>query len=60
MKPPIEPLENGNPVEVFADDLAAVTQLGSITHLIFTARQQATYDGKIYRFVQAYIVLNGD
>jgi hypothetical protein len=57
MRRQLEALEGGNPVEIFADDVAAVTQLGSVTHVLFTARQQATYDGKIYRAVQLRLVV---
>ena len=57
MRHPIEPLEFGNPVEVFADDVAAVTRLGSVTHLLFTARIQDTYEGKIHRYVQLRLIV---
>jgi hypothetical protein len=57
MKPLIEPLECGNPAEVFADDLAAVTQLGSVTHLLFSARQPDPYDRRIHRVLQLRLIV---
>ena len=60
MRRQLEPLDSGNPVDVFADDLAAVTQLGSVTQLQFTARQQDTYDGKIHRTPQLRLIIPTD
>jgi hypothetical protein len=46
MNQPNEPIvDPGNVLEVFADDVAAVTQFGAVTHLLFTLRRQDPYSG---------------
>jgi hypothetical protein len=40
MTRPNEPIvDPGNVLEVFADDVAAVTPFGAVTHLLFTLRR---------------------
>jgi hypothetical protein len=53
-----EPLYEGNPYVVFADGLAAVIPLGSVTHLLFTAREAQLHEGgKVVRMTQVRMIV---
>jgi hypothetical protein len=56
-----EPLYEGNPYVVLADGLAAVIPLGSVTHLLFTAREaQLSEGGKVVRNGQVRLIVPTD
>jgi hypothetical protein len=58
MRQPNEPIiDPGNVLEVFADGVAAVTQFGAVTHLLFTARRQDTHEGRTERVLQLRLIV---
>jgi hypothetical protein len=58
MRQPNAPIiDQDNVLDVFADGVAAVTQFGAVTHLLFTARRQDTYEGRIERVIQLRLIV---
>ncbi len=47
-------------IPIFVDGLSAMQTLGSVTHLIFTARQTSAFDGSTERVVQARLIIPAD
>jgi hypothetical protein len=61
MKSKAEPLsEPFSTVPCFVDALSGINTLGTVTHLIFTARQISTLDGSLERLVQARLIVPTD
>jgi hypothetical protein len=50
-------VETGNLHEAFVDDIAAVTPLGPVSHLLFTARQQSPSEGYVERVAQVRLIV---
>jgi hypothetical protein len=60
-KKPAAPIVEPCPItSVFVDELGAMTHLGAVTHLIFSARQEIAYDGSTERVVQARLIVPTD
>jgi hypothetical protein len=58
MTRPNEPIvDPGNVLEVFTDDVAAVTPFGAVTHLLFTLRRQDPYSGTNERVLQLRLII---
>ena len=47
----------GHEVTFYADGICSVMKVGSVTHLIFTSRQPEVCGGKIYRIVEARVIV---
>jgi hypothetical protein len=58
MRQPNEPIvDPGNVLEVFADGVAAVTQLGAVTHLLFTLRRLDPYSNTTEQVLQLRLII---
>ncbi len=51
-------VELAAPLPIFVDGLGAMTVVGAVTHLVFTALQQV--DGRMSRVVQARLIVPTD
>jgi hypothetical protein len=52
-------IEQWTSAPLFVDELSAMTTVGAVTHLVFTARQADT-DGRMQRLVQARLIVPTD
>jgi hypothetical protein len=56
-----EPIaESSVVIPIFVDGLSAMQTFGSVTHLVFTARQTSVFDGSTERVIQARLIIPAD